>query len=141
LFEGFTYPRKFRRPGDDRKKAGRLLTGLWQSLNSLGFCYFVILQQKYPLTGLINAATGWDIDMEEIITTGLRIQTLRQAFNLREGVNTLKNKLPERAHAFDDYLEDYQGVIEEMGWDPDSGKPTKETLAELNLDFLIKDLY
>jgi len=141
LFEGFTYPRKFRRPGDDRKKAGRLLTGLWQSLNSLGFCYFVILQQKYPLTGLINAATGWDIDMEEIITTGLRIQTLRQAFNLREGVDTLKNKLPERALAFDDYLEDYQGVIEEMGWNPDNGYPTKETLADLNLDFLIKDIY
>jgi len=141
MFEGFVYPRKFRKPGEERKKAGRLFTGLWQSLNSLGFCYFVILQQQYPLTELINAATGWDINIEEIITTGLRIQTLRQAFNLREGINILKNKLPERAMGIIDHLEDYRSVIEKMGWNPDNGYPTKETLADLNLDFLIKDLY
>jgi aldehyde:ferredoxin oxidoreductase len=78
--------------------------------------------------------------MEELIKTGIRIQSLRQAFNLREGIDLIKNKIPERATGMD-YLETYRGVMEQMGWNPDNGYPTKETLSDLNLDFVIKDLY
>ena len=78
--------------------------------------------------------------MDELIKTGLRIQTLRQAFTLREGVDIINSKLSDRAVSID-YLEDYKGYCEKMGWNPENGYPLKETLADLDLDFVEKDLY
>ena len=140
LFEGFQLPRKIKQWGEERNKAKKLVIAQYQVICSLGLCEFLYYFPKYPLVGLINATTGWDISMEEIITTGLRIQTLRQAFSLREGVDIIKNKLPERAAGVD-YLGDYRGTLEKLGWNPQNAYPLKETLTNLNLDFVIKDLY
>lgn len=97
--------------------------------------------------------TGWDIDIDELITTGLRIQTLRQVFNIREEVDITQNELPERVIGQPsdvqgsgkgitvDYKNFYRGYCRKMGWNPDNGYPTKETLEELDLEFIIKDLY
>ncbi|NHJ20390.1 MAG: aldehyde ferredoxin oxidoreductase [Candidatus Lokiarchaeota archaeon] len=140
LFEGIALPRKFKRAGEERSEAEKLVAGLWQSFNSLGLCEFSAFFQQYPLKKLIKAIVGWDISMEEIIKIGLRIQTLRQAFTLREGVDIIKNNISDRAVSID-YLEDYKGYCEKMGWNPDNGYPLKETLEELNLNFVINDLY
>ena len=51
-----------------------------------------------------------------------------------------KNKLPERAVGVD-YVADYKAYCESFGWNPENGQPLKETLSELDLDFVIKDLY
>jgi len=140
LFEGVTLPKKFKRPGDDRYEAAKLIVGLWQSFSSIGLCEFALFFQKYPLLELIKAVVGWDMNMEEFMSIGVRIQTLRQAFTLREGVDLIKNKLPERTYDFD-YLSDYKGYCEKIGWNPESGYPLEETLRNLNLEFVIKDLY
>jgi len=140
LFEGVTLPKKFKRPGDDRYEAAKLIVGLWQSFSSIGLCEFALFFQKYPLLELIKAVVGWDMNMEEFMNIGVRIQTLRQAFTLREGVDLIKNKLPERTYDFD-YLSDYKGYCEKIGWNPESGYPLEETLRNLNLEFVIKDLY
>jgi len=94
LFEGFQLPKKIKQWGEERNEAKKLVIAQYQVICSLGLCEFLYYFPKYPLVGLIKAATGWDITMEEIITTGLRIQTLRQAFSLREGVDVINNKLP-----------------------------------------------
>jgi aldehyde:ferredoxin oxidoreductase len=140
LFEGFALPRKFKRPGDDRSEAEKLTTGIWQTTCCIGLCEFAYFFQKYPLIESIKAVVGWDISIDEAIKTGIRIQTLRQAFTLREGVDIISNELPERAVGVD-YLADYKGYCEKMGWNPENGYPLKETLTDLNLDFVIKDLY
>jgi len=44
----------------------------------------------------ISALTGWDYTLDEAEKAGKRIQTLRQAFNIREGANPGEWKLPER---------------------------------------------
>jgi aldehyde:ferredoxin oxidoreductase len=103
-------------------------------------CEFAYFFQKYPLTELIKSITGWDITMDEIVKIGMRIQTLRQSFNVREGIDMTKNKLPERAVGVD-YVADYKAYCKSFGWNPDNGQPLKETLSELDLDFVIKDLY
>ena len=89
---------------------------------------------------LVKSVVGWDLTIEEAIKTGIRIQTLRQAFTLREGVDIINNKLPERAVGVD-YLADYKGFCEKIGWNPENGFPLKETLKDLDLDFVVKDLY
>ena len=140
LFEGFQLPKKIKQWGEERNEAKKLVIAQYQVICSLGLCEFLYYFPKYPLVGLIKAATGWDITMEEIITTGLRIQTLRQAFSLREGVDIINNKLPERAAGVN-YLGDYRGTLEKLGWNPQNAYPLRETLTNLNLDFVIKDLY
>jgi aldehyde:ferredoxin oxidoreductase len=140
LFEGIILPKKFRRTGDeDQFEAEKIITSLWQFTCSIGLCQFAYFMEKYPLFGLIKAVTGWNLTAEEAIKIGQRIQTLRQAFTLREGIDIIKNKLPERAVGID-YLTDYKGYCEKIGWNLENGYPKVETLKELNLDFVIKDL-
>ena len=38
LFEGLVFPRKFKRPGEDRDIAGKMQTGIFQFTNSIGLC-------------------------------------------------------------------------------------------------------
>jgi len=140
LFEGITLPKKFKRPGEDRSEAEKLFTAIMQFTHSLGLCEFLYVFQKYPLLELVKAVIGWDLDISEAIKTGQRIQTLRQAFTLREGIDIIKNKLPERTVTVD-YLEDYRGYCEKIGWNPENGYPLEKTLQNLNLEFVIKDLY
>jgi len=153
LIEGFILPKNFRKMGDERFEAHMLVNSLSQFSNSLGLCMFSSMFSKYPLIDLIKAATGWDISIEELIKIGLRIQTLRQAFTIREGVILAENELPGRAIGdppFEsgphkgktiDYKSDYLGLCEKFGWNPKNGYPLKDTLINLNLDFVVKDFY
>jgi aldehyde:ferredoxin oxidoreductase len=141
LFEGISLPKKFRRKKEeDRYEANKIMASLWQFSCSVGLCEFTYFMEKYPLFKLIKAVVGWDLSADEALKTGQRIQTLRQAFNIREGVDVITNKLPERT-SNEDYLEDYKFYCEKMGWNPENGYPKVETLKDLNLNFLIKDLY
>ncbi|GAG44731.1 unnamed protein product, partial [marine sediment metagenome] len=40
-----------------------------------------------------------------------------------------------------DYIKEYKGYCEKMGWNPENGVPLKDTLIDLSLDFVIKDFY
>ncbi len=153
LIDGFILPRRFKRMGDDRFEAHKLLASLFQFSSSLGLCMFTGMFQRYPMLELIKATTGWDMSIEELTKCGLRIQALRQVFTIREGVILAENVLPGRAIGdppFEsgphtgkivDYKADYKGYCEKMGWNPVNGLPLKETLSDLGLDFVIKDLY
>ena len=151
--KGFRLPKGWKR-NERKKHMGQMLTTcIHQVINSAGLCIFSTLFGQYPFIDLINNLTGWKFSVDELIKIGLRIQTLRQAFTLREGIEIASNKLPGRVtgHPPDkkgptkgisiEYEEFYKGYCNEMGWNPENGYPLKETLKELNLDFVIKDLY
>jgi aldehyde:ferredoxin oxidoreductase len=106
---------------------------------------------NYALVEFFNAVTGWDLDIAEVLTTGARIQTLRQSFNIREGIQPSDVKLPKRMLGLppqeegpvsgvtidvDSLARDYHQA---MGWDPDSGKPQASTLEKLGLTELLKN--
>ena len=153
LIEGLVMPKKIKEMGDERSKAHVLVNSLAQFSNCLGLCMFSSMFQKYPIKEFIYALTGWDISIEELIKIGNRIQTLRQAFTIREGIILAENKLPGRAigdppfesgphkDKIIDVQSDIKGFCEKIGWNPENGYPLKETLVELGLDFVIKDLY
>jgi len=101
----------------------------------------------------VRAATGWDITVEEALTVGRRIVNLARAFNIRHGLTPedcwVSPRLleaprngPREGKAIAPYLE---GMIHEyyraMGWDEKTGKPLRETLRKLDLDYAIKDLW
>jgi aldehyde:ferredoxin oxidoreductase len=58
-----------------------------QVLNGLGLCMFTSLTGGLPWLDMVNALTGWEMDEKELLECGERIQNLRSAFNVREGVN------------------------------------------------------
>ncbi len=151
--KGFRLPKEWKKNEKKKQEGQKLVTSFHQVLNSVGLCLFSTLFGPYPFIDLINSFTGWNMTIDELITIGLRIQTLRQIFTLREGIDIANNKLPGRVtgHPPDkrgptkdisvEYKEFYAGFCREMGWNSKNGFPLKETLKDLNLEFAIKDLY
>jgi aldehyde:ferredoxin oxidoreductase len=96
-----------------------------------------------PLAEVISAVTGWDFTLDEGLKAGRRIQTLRQAFNIREGVDTSEWLMPERLATVPaygpiagrkiDFKEMKKRGYAALGWDPETGKPLESTLEELGL--------
>jgi aldehyde:ferredoxin oxidoreductase len=147
------YPKKKYKDMESKAQTLYLNTGMHQTYCSVGLCIFARYMGEYPFIELINAYTGWDISVEECIESGIRIQTLRQAFTLREETILAKNKLPGRSVGDPpqisgpnegitiDYQKDYSYLCEKLGWNPENGVPLKKTLKNLDLEFVIEDLY
>jgi len=122
------------------------LDRLW---TSAGLCIFG-QPELLPLAEVMSAVTGWDFTLDEGLKAGRRIQTLRQAFNIREGLNTSDWRLPERMTAvattgpFAGKKVDFRAMKEKgyeaLGWDATTGKPLESTLAELGLKELVGQL-
>jgi aldehyde:ferredoxin oxidoreductase len=105
---------------------------------------------NYPLIELLNAVTGWGMDVREALTAGARIQTLRQSFNIREGISAGDARLPDRLTGRPPQTEGplagvtidvdrlSQQYREAMGWHAETGIPEKATLERLGLAELVK---
>jgi aldehyde:ferredoxin oxidoreductase len=117
-------------------------------INGSGLCMFGCFLgiTRTPTFDWLNAVTGWNRKPEEYMEIGERIQTLKQAFNIRQGVDPLKNKLSSRGLGtppqaeganknrtvpIDKMMADYW---EMFGWDPSTGKPKDETLSRLGIN-------
>ena len=112
-------------------------------INGSGICMFgsFLGSTRTPVFDWLNAATGWNKRPQEYMEIGERVQNLKQAFNIKHGVdpraNTLSGRglgMPPQARGanrgrtvlIDKMMEDYW---REFGWDPATGRPTNETLA------------
>jgi aldehyde:ferredoxin oxidoreductase len=128
------------------------LNGKGQFLDSLPLCRFCMFDFKSPIEAL-NIITGWDFDIPEAMDAGRRIVNQFRAFNFRHGLtkemeapSVRYGSTPEDGPAegraimpqWDSLRRSY---YEQMGWDPETGKPLPETLKALKLDDLAKDLW
>jgi aldehyde:ferredoxin oxidoreductase len=125
-------------------------------LDALGGCKFMgILLSAGEIVDLVKTATGWDFSLEEFRKCGDRLQTMARAYCVREGLRREQDTLPGRLmldplpdgpaqgmvldHAS---LEKMKDVYYELrGWDIATGIPTPTKLHELNLDYLIPQLW
>ena len=130
----------------DKGKFLAVNTAYTNAANGAGLCLFgLIVGGNVPVFDWINAATGWKKSNDEYLEIGHRILALRQAFNLREGVDPRSVRLPDRilgkpplkrgplaGVTLDNeaLLEDYYRNLQ---WDPATGWPTEERLKELGL--------
>lgn len=128
--------------GGDHTGAGRHRTSL---RNTVGLCQFLAYDEP-RVVDLVRAATGWDVDEQELRAVVSRGLSLARLFNLREGVTTSDDRLPKRLHEpllkgplSDKRLaeEEVRGIVTdyyvEQGWDPQSGAPLLETLQALEI--------
>jgi aldehyde:ferredoxin oxidoreductase len=121
-------------------------------INAAGVCLFGYL--SYPVQCLpdqLAAVTGWEFDMDEVYRAGMRIGTIRHAFNLREGHNPLTRNVPGRLVGEPplsegnvkgvtvDYKTLHREYLEACGWDVHTTIPTEDALRDLGMEFLIED--
>ena len=123
--------------------------------NLSGFCHFSFLMGgrslKYKYLG---AVTGHEYSREETAKIGLRSFAIRSAFNLREGMRrkdyTISDrnigKPPLTAGPLKGVTVDNEllgdNFFSAMGWDVETGVPTKEFLEEVGgLEAVVVDLY
>ena len=115
----------------------------WRNLyNALTLCQFQNPGAERLLAAL-NGATGWGLQAEDMITLGKRIATLKRLLNLRRGLTRANDRLPDllmrplNSGGTEGTVPDVEtllaGAYAEYGWDPETGKPTPQTLEGLGL--------
>lgn len=101
---------------------------------------------------VVNAVTGWDVTLEDLLTAGERRINMMRLFNAREGFTREDDVLPAKVHqpkvggASDGVAVSRQELEEAKdsyyrlaGWDVATGNPTPETLARLGLGWVAGD--
>lgn len=128
---------------------------VYSAMDSFALCAFVwgIGFQLYgtlDMVAMINAATGWDMTLDELLIIGERRINMMRAFNAREGFTRENDTLPKKFFRplqgtgptageklthdqFERIKEVYFGF---MGWDLATGNPSRDKLDTLELDFI-----
>lgn len=122
-------------------------------LDTLGCCLFAFAPVRaFTMTDLVeivNAATGWESSLWELMKLGERRYNMTRVFNLREGFTSEDDWLPER---FFTGLENgpmanrpidkgkFRDAIklfyEMSNWDPETSVPRSAKLIELDLKWI-----
>jgi len=132
---------------DNKGEAMAIGTFFRQLVDAVGACTFgTQVGGVIPLIQWLNAATGWKLSAEDYLVIGERIEQLRHAFNVREGLNPRRDfrlhprilghppfdKGPAKGVSLDlDGMA--KAFYEAMGWDLSTGLPDPARLEHLGL--------
>jgi aldehyde:ferredoxin oxidoreductase len=115
--------------------------------NGAGLCLFGVFlgARRTPAFDWLNAATGWNKKPEQYLEIGERIQTLKQVFNIKHGIDPRSYMPSARAIGRPPQVEganrgrtmDMEKLIHDyyaqFGWEPDTGRPTAESMSKLGI--------
>ena len=119
--------------------------------DGVGGCMFAMVMgvNHWKLFEWVNAATGWQKTPDEFMEIGKNIQTMRQLFNVKHGIDPMSFKMSPRM-AGEPPLQEGPNKgktvpIEEMmhlhwkayGWDEQTGMPTNQSIQQLHEDQII----
>jgi aldehyde:ferredoxin oxidoreductase len=142
----------------EKVRAYALLDNVWKMEDALGLCVFgyaprgVMSLEK--MVRCLNAITGWNASLFELMKAAERGTMMAKAFNSREGFTIKDDKLPKRLYDpkpdgpnagkkifeekdFDNAIRLFHDVT---GVDPETGRPRKGKLVELGLEW-VEELY
>ena len=110
--------------------------------DSIGICVWAIIPVTL-ITAMINASTGWDVDLDQLLKSGERIFQLQRALSCKLGISAKDDVLPElttrpiqeggtEGHVpnMDKMLPEYYALRD---WDKATGKPSKKRLESLGM--------
>ncbi len=110
--------------------------------DSLGMCHFAIIPFSF-LAGMINASTGWDTDMDQLLKAGERIFQLQRALSCKLGISAKDDVLPELVmrpipdSGQEGHVPNMKKMLPEYyalrDWDSATGKPSKKRLESLGM--------
>lgn len=112
--------------------------------DSVIMCHFAFVLPQ-TLLSLLNTALGTSMNLEDILTIGSRIVTLKRLFNLKCGLHPQEDTLPSLFsqplpdHVTDDFVPNLELQLDDYysyrRWNRKTGRPTAEALQELGLDY------
>ncbi len=134
--------------GEEKAVMGAACSRYVNVLNGAGGCLFGSFMgaDRFPLFGWLDAAAGWEKTPQDYMEIGSRIQTLKQLFNMRQGIYPDRIVMSDRALGRPPQsvgankgrsvpIEALRrGYWQQMGWDPETGVPTPKTLRRLKLE-------
>jgi aldehyde:ferredoxin oxidoreductase len=140
-----------RRHGGAEKAASVARHQDWRSVgSSLVMCQFANVEPA-DLVRLINACTGLDYDLGEIMEVGERAWNIKRVINHRLGLRGADDQLPPAlavpladggsAGYVPPFREMLEAYYRSRGWDAESGKPTPARLRRLGLGALTEDIW
>jgi aldehyde:ferredoxin oxidoreductase len=127
-------------PGERHENSaekGRMAARLqaWRNLyNALTLCEFE--NPTIPvLVQAVNAATGWNVTADDLMTMGKDIVNLKRLLNFKLGLTRANDRLPElllkplerggSKGIVPDMPTLLSGAYAEFGWDPETGRPAQ----------------
>ena len=122
----------------------------WSLFNCLEICIFTFAPVRVyrvpQIVDIVNAVTGWETSLWELMKVGERGTTMARAFNIKHGLTKEDDRLAERTYEpllagamkgnkapKEEFLKAIPMYYEMMGWDRNSGIPTYGKLAELGI--------
>ena len=129
------------------------LDSLWKMMDALGLCVFGFVPRGAmsleTLVQCIRAVTGWNASLYELMEAAERGSLLARAFNFREGFSVKDDLLPQRLFEpkpngpeagkqifkAEDFYDAVKLFYEIIGCDPESGRPLRGKLMELDLEW------
>lgn len=110
--------------------------------DSIGICHFAMIPFDM-LVDMINASTGWDTDMDQLLKAGERTFQLQRALSCKLGISVKDDVLPELITrpipdgGQEGHVPNMVKMLPEYytlrDWDNTSGKPSKKRLEELGM--------
>ncbi|MHA2009175.1 MAG: aldehyde ferredoxin oxidoreductase family protein [Promethearchaeota archaeon] len=124
--------------------------GLFDAIGGCKFMGMVLSSEDWA--SLIEKLLGYDFSVKDFAKMGERLYNLARVYNMREGLTRADDTLPPRLLQeplpegpgqgqtvnLDPLLDAY---YEYRKWDKETGKPTKEKLKELGLEWAINEIY
>jgi aldehyde:ferredoxin oxidoreductase len=122
---------------DERKaKMAKACSDYMNVINASGLCWFGAMMgcTRVPTFDWLNAATGWNKSADEYMEIGAHIQTTKQAFNVKHGIDPVSFRIKDRCAGVPPLTEgankgrkvDVDGLMnaywKEYGWD-EKGRP------------------
>ncbi len=143
--------------GPEKVKLFTYLQHFWSMFMCIDLCIFIVQPVRTlkitHLVEIVKAVTGWDYTMWEMMKTGERATTLARVFNLKHGLLPKDDTLPDRMFEEleggvlsgnklnkDEFEEAVRLYYEMMGWDKETGIPTKGKLYELDLGWAYSEV-
>jgi aldehyde:ferredoxin oxidoreductase len=123
----------------------------WRTVfNAMVMCIFANVEAEMQVR-LLNAACGLNWSVADMLTFGERSWNLKRAINNRLGLTAQNDRLPKALltplpdGGSAGFVPDLQAMLaayyQARGWDPISGKPTREKLLALGLEDVADDLW
>ena len=137
-----------------RKARNYAILENWASLGKVvGLCFFGPAPRSFiaveEVVTMVRAATGWEVDLADLLSIGERATNLARAFNVREGFSRQDDTLPARLFeplaagpmagvgiSRSDFEQTMDALYALKGWDPQTTMPSRACLRRLDIEWV-----
>jgi aldehyde:ferredoxin oxidoreductase len=139
---------------NEKVRAYALLDNLWKMMDALGLCVFGFAPRGVMSLDLmiqcLNAVTGWNTNLFELMKAAERSTMIARAFNSLEGFTIKDDQLPrrlfdpkpdgpragEKIFTEEEFQKGIEMLYDVIGCDPETGRPSRGKLIELGLEWV-----